>query len=54
MLAHAISQTVPFQGTIESRKVTSSQRAYSLGSCDMGQTDVRQADGRIVLFQNAP
>jgi len=26
-----------------------SQRAYSLGSCSMGQTD-----GRIALFQNAP
>jgi len=26
-----------------------SQRAYSLGSCAMGQTD-----GRLALFQNAP
>ena len=30
-----------------------SQRAYSLGSCAMGQTD-GQTDGRIALFQNAP
>ena len=30
-------------------KAAGSQRAYSLGSCAMGQTD-----GRIALFQNAP
>jgi len=30
-----------------------SRRAYSLGSCVIGQTD-RQTDGRIALFQNAP
>ena len=30
-------------------KAAGSQRAYSLGSCAVGQTDVR-----IALFQNAP
>jgi len=31
-----------------------SQRAYSLGSCAMGQTDGRAADGRIAMFRSAP
>jgi len=31
-----------------------SQRAYSLGSCAMGQTDGRAADERITLFRSAP
>jgi len=36
-----------------SGKAAGSQRAYSLGSCAMGQTDGRTEKKKTALFQNA-